>query len=120
MVNQYPSGQPELSVLKIKRNEHGLADRLWRNMTEMFAAVQQDRTEFEARFWRSYRLLRYIASRILREPKEVDQAIENCWRTASRHPQQFEHEGEFRSWLLRVLIDEALLLRNQQHTPAPA
>ena len=89
-------------------------------MTEMFAAVQQDGTEFESRFWRSDRLLRYIASRILREPKEVDQAIEDCWRTASRHPQQFEHEGEFRSWLLRVLIDEALLLRNQQHTPAPA
>ena len=89
-------------------------------MTEVFAAVQQDRTEFEARFWRSCRLLRHIASRILREPKEVDQAIENCWRTASRHPQQFEHEGESRSWLLRVLIDEALLLRDEPHTPPPA
>ena len=37
-------------------------------------------------------------------------AILNCWRTASRNPPHFEYEGSFRSWLVRVLIDEALAI----------
>jgi hypothetical protein len=37
-----------------------------------------------------------------------------CWLTASRNPPRFEYEGEFRRWLVRVLIDEAsAILRNK-------
>ena len=42
-------------------------------------------------------------------------AIQNCWRTASRNPPHFEYEGAFRSWLVRIIIDEALaILRESQ------
>ena len=53
-------------------------------------------------------------------PEHANKAVENCWHTASRRAPRFDHEGEFRSWLLRALIDEALaLLRNSQQTPKP-
>lgn len=36
--------------------------------------------------------------------------VENCEITASRNPPRFEGEGAFRSWLVRILIDEALAI----------
>jgi DNA-directed RNA polymerase specialized sigma24 family protein len=69
-----------------------------------------DTTLFDRRFWRSYRLLQFIACRILGDPERAKKAVENCWHSASACAPRFEYEGAFRSWLLRVLIDEALLL----------
>jgi DNA-directed RNA polymerase specialized sigma24 family protein len=65
---------------------------------------------FHARFWRCYQLLDFIAARVLGGPERAGDAVENCWLTASRNPPRFEHEGAFRSWLVRVLIDQALLV----------
>ena len=82
--------------------------------------LQEDSAIFDFRFWRSYRMLRFIACRVLGGPEHANKAVENCWHTASRHAPRFEHEGEFRSWLLRALIDEPLaLLRNSRQTPKP-
>jgi hypothetical protein len=39
--------------------------------------------------------------------------VESCRATASRNPPRFEYEGAFRSWLVRVLIDEALAIRQR-------
>ena len=69
---------------------------------------------FAARFERSRRLLHLIACRVLGGPEEAGDAIENSWVTAARNPPRFKYEGEFRSWLLRVVIDEALALRRQR------
>ena len=69
---------------------------------------------FAARFERSRRLLHLIACRVLGSPEEAGDAIENSWVTAARNPPRFKYEGEFRSWLLRVVIDEALALRRQR------
>lgn len=82
--------------------------------------VKEDRAVFEARFWHSYRILHFIACRVLGRSERAEEAVKNCWQTASRRPPRFEHEGEFRSWLLRVLIDEALALaRENNKTPEP-
>jgi DNA-directed RNA polymerase specialized sigma24 family protein len=78
---------------------------------------KEDPAVFDYRFWRCYRMLHFIACRILGGPERAAEAIGNCWRTASRHPPRFEYEGEFRGWLLRVLIDEALILRRNQQAP---
>jgi DNA-directed RNA polymerase specialized sigma24 family protein len=79
---------------------------------------QEQATEFDLRFGRCYRLLHFIAFRVLGDFADVDLAIHNCRRTASRNPLHFQYEGAFRSWLLRVLIDEALaLLRERQQVP---
>jgi DNA-directed RNA polymerase specialized sigma24 family protein len=66
---------------------------------------------FNARFVRSRSLLHFTARRILGGSAKAELAVWNCWRTASRNPPQFEHDGAFRSWLFRVLINEALAIR---------
>jgi hypothetical protein len=64
-------------------------------------------------------MLHMIARRILFDPELAEKAVENCRTTASRNPPRFEHGGAFKSWLFKVLIDEALALplENQQKGP---
>ena len=78
-------------------------NRLLESEQEQFAI-------FTDRFIRSYRLLHFIACRVLSDDERSPIAIQNCWRTASRNPPHFEYEAAFRSWLVRVLIDEALAI----------
>jgi RNA polymerase sigma-70 factor, ECF subfamily len=75
--------------------------------------MEEDDTVFQVRFTRCRKLLYFIAVRVLGGPEQAEDAIENCQRTASRNPPRFEHESAFRSWLLRVLIDEALAIRRK-------
>jgi DNA-directed RNA polymerase specialized sigma24 family protein len=77
------------------------------------ARMKEDRILFRVRFSRCRRLLHLIATRVLGGPERVKDAIDNCWRAASRNAPRFEYEGAFRSWLVRVLIDEALAIRRQ-------
>jgi DNA-directed RNA polymerase specialized sigma24 family protein len=65
---------------------------------------------FNDRFARSRSLLHFTACRILGCPAEAELAVRNCWRRASRNPPEFRHDGAFRSWLVRLLIDEALAI----------
>lgn len=67
------------------------------------------------RFLRSYRLLEFIACRVLGDEERAGNAVQNCWRTASRNPPHFEYEGAFRSWLVRILIDEALAILRESY-----
>ena len=80
--------------------------------------LNQEELIFNVRFWRCYRTLHFIACRVLGGPERAEEAIGNCWSIASRHPQRLADEREFRSWLLRVLIDEALVLRRES-LPTP-
>jgi hypothetical protein len=76
---------------------------------------QEQSAIFTQRFLRSYRLLNFIACRVLGDEDRALVAIQNCWQAASGNPPDFEYEGAFRSWLVRVLIDEALaILRESQ------
>ena len=78
-------------------------------------SLEEDPAVFGERFCRCQRLLHFIACRVLGSPERADDAIENCWLMASRNPPRFEYEGAFRSWLVRVLIDQALaLLRDKK------
>ena len=83
---------------------------LWRCSNIIVKREQKDPSIFAQRFSRSYRLLHLIACRVLGDEERVPLAIKNCWRSASRNPPYFEYEGAFRSWLVRVLIDEALVI----------
>jgi len=51
---------------------------------------------FFQRFLRNYRLLDFIACRVLGDEERAPIAVHNCWRTASRDPPHFEYEGAFR------------------------
>ena len=75
---------------------------------------------FAERFSRSYRLLYFIACRVLGDDERALIAIRNCWRTAFCSPPHLEYEGAFRSWLVRVLIDEALAVVRENKGNAAA
>lgn len=86
----------------------------------MFSSAEDETQEFHKRFLRSRGLLCLIASRVLDGGEGVDEAVENCFLTAIRNPQEFESEGSFRSWLLRILIDEALQILRQKNSTSTA
>jgi DNA-directed RNA polymerase specialized sigma24 family protein len=71
-------------------------------------STREQHAIFVQRFLRSYRLLSFIACRVLGDEQRACIAVQNCWRTVFRNPPHFEYEGAFRSWVLRALIDEAL------------
>jgi DNA-directed RNA polymerase specialized sigma24 family protein len=93
-----------------------------RSMTNDFLAAngpQEEPAIFDARFSRCFRLLHFVACRVLGGDERAHDAIAACWLTASRNPPRFEYEGAFRGWLVRVLIDEALaILRNETKSTA--
>jgi len=59
-------------------------------------------------------VLSLVAYRVLDNHEEAEDAVRNCLLAASANPLRFEHEGAFRSWLVRVLIDEAVMILNKQ------
>ena len=69
---------------------------------------------FKARFSRCRKMLFFLACRVLGSPEQVHDVVENCKIAASRNPPTFESEGAFRSWLARILIDEALAMVRQK------
>jgi len=71
-----------------------------------------------SRFSRYRPLLYSLARRVLGDKPGAENALENCWRTASGHPREFAYEGAFRSWLARVLIDEALAIVRKNREPS--
>jgi DNA-directed RNA polymerase specialized sigma24 family protein len=71
--------------------------------------------KFKERFSRCSPLLHFLAGRILGRHEEVEEAVRSCRITASHNLPRFEYEGAFRSWLVRILIDEALAIR-QRHS----
>jgi DNA-directed RNA polymerase specialized sigma24 family protein len=78
----------------------------------------EDPDIFHTRFSRCRRLLHFVAGRVLGGPERTEDVVENCWLKASRNPPRFEYEGAFRSWLVRVLIDEALAILRQNQPSA--
>jgi|HubBroStandDraft_6_1064221.scaffolds.fasta_scaffold1267165_2 DNA-directed RNA polymerase specialized sigma24 family protein len=87
--------------------------RMKRNAEILY--VESDPKMLEDRFARCRRLLHFLAARILGSQDETGDAVRNCRAAASRNPPSFESEGAFRSWLARILIDEACaLIRRKQ------
>ena len=80
------------------------------------------RSAFELHLSRNHELLYFIGCRILNCPEDAEDAVKNCLRTAaSRNPPDCSSEGAIKSWLVRILIDEAmLLLAKKQSNPAAA
>jgi DNA-directed RNA polymerase specialized sigma24 family protein len=80
--------------------------------------VQQLPPPFSARFSRYRRLLYFVACRVLgcSESNALSQrlaknAVQRCLSIASCNPPKLLNEGAFRSWLFRILLDEALAIR---------
>ena len=77
---------------------------------ELYPSNHERDIAFMERFWRRNSLLHFLAYRILGTHEGAGNAVENCRIVASRNPPGFEYEGAFRSWIARILIDEALAI----------
>jgi DNA-directed RNA polymerase specialized sigma24 family protein len=69
---------------------------------------QEQLDQFSDWFSRCRTTLHYMADLILNSSEMAEHAVQNCRHNASRLLPGFESEGEFRGWIFRVLIDEAL------------
>jgi DNA-directed RNA polymerase specialized sigma24 family protein len=74
----------------------------------MTLARRKEGDTFDERFSRLHKTLHFIACRILADRETAAFAVESCRRKASQNSSGFESEGAFHSWILRLLIDEAL------------
>ena len=90
-------------------------DHSWSVATIAVGIFLQERsTHFETRFSRYHGLLRFVACRVLPDGEGVAEAIGNCRARASQNLPEFEQEGAFRSWLVRILLDEAIAIRRRR------
>jgi DNA-directed RNA polymerase specialized sigma24 family protein len=69
-------------------------------------------------FSRYRHVLSVVAYRVLGDHAEAEDAVQNCLLTVVDNVPKFEHEGAFRCWLVRVLIDEAVTILAKQVSPA--
>jgi DNA-directed RNA polymerase specialized sigma24 family protein len=82
---------------------------------ELYPSNHERDIAFMERFRRCNSLLHFLAYRILGTHEGAGNAVENCRIVASRNPPGFEYEGSFRSWVARILIDEALAILRQRN-----
>lgn len=87
--------------------------------TSIVNTLEEGPAVFAIRFRRCRRLLYFIATRVLGAEERADDAVDDCFITASRPTRRFGSEGAFRCWLLRVLIDEALLILREEGDAIP-
>ena len=102
-------------------NTGAMTSQICRQPVPTFGA-QEHGEVLNERFSRCRGLLNFIACRVPGRSGRAELAVENTWLTASLNPTGFEYEGEFRSWLLRILIDEALAILHmdrQANRPKP-
>ena len=69
---------------------------------------------FVERFWKWRDSLFLVAHRVLGDWKAATEVVEACFRRTCSEPPKFASEGEFGSWLLRILIDESLQERQRR------
>jgi len=72
--------------------------------------LQGDRDAFEILFSRYRPILYRLAQRILCIHEESEDAVQNCSLAAFRKLKGFKYEGAFRSWLARILVNEAITI----------
>jgi RNA polymerase sigma-70 factor (ECF subfamily) len=72
--------------------------------------LQGDRDAFETLFSRYRPILYRLAQRILGIHEESEDAVQNCSLAAFRKLKSFKYEGAFRSWLARILVNEAITI----------
>jgi DNA-directed RNA polymerase specialized sigma24 family protein len=71
--------------------------------------------EFDLEFSRIRGSMQMIAEMVLDGAESVEEAIKKCQAAAARRRNRFASEGEFRSWLMREMLNEALvILRERQ------
>src|SRR5258708_34275627 len=81
--------------------------------------LQGDQEAFNVLFSKYRRLLYSLASRVLHSHEEAEDAVQNSSLLAFCKLPSFKHEGAFRSWLVRILVNEAVSILRQRKNRLP-
>src|SRR6267154_461343 len=114
------STSPELPPTTAERVRHVDTPVAGRHLEPDGESGKDKQSAFELQFSHARESLHFIAHRILNCAEEAEVAVKNCRLTASRNPPGFSSEGAFKSWLVRILIDEATLLLRKKENNATA
>ena len=87
-----------------------------RSKDETLSHSQGNLEGLDVLFARYRSVLSLIAYRVLGNREDAEEAVQNCLRLASDRAPRFDHEGAFRSWLARILIDEAVTILHKQRS----
>ena len=83
--------------------------------------LKGDQEALHVLFMRYRRLLYSLAYRLLRNHEEAEDAVQNCLLQGFRNLESVKSRGAFRSWLVRILINEALvIIRRKKSRPTIA
>jgi hypothetical protein len=84
------------------------------NEDETLSDSQGNLEALDVLFLRYRGVLSLVAYRVLGDHNQAEDAVQRCLQSASCNVPRFENEGVFRSWLARILIDEALLILQER------
>jgi DNA-directed RNA polymerase specialized sigma24 family protein len=79
-------------------------------------ATDGKREDFEQEFLRCRGLLRLIAERVLGGDDDVEEAMQRSYEAAACQRRRFRSDGEFRRWLARTVLNEALMILHEQES----
>jgi RNA polymerase sigma-70 factor (ECF subfamily) len=91
----------------------------WRSLTDLTddrlveLACEHDLTAFEALMRRHNRRLFRVARGILRDPSAAEDAVQETYLRAFTKLASYRPTGRFSSWLTRVALNEALMMRRR-------
>src|SRR5689334_9472892 len=72
--------------------------------------------DFEQEFLRYRGLLRLIAQRVLSGDADVEEAMQRSHVAAASQRRRFRSDGEFRRWLVRAVLNEALMILHEKES----
>ena len=67
-------------------------------------------------FLRCRGFLRLIAERVLIGDEEVEQAMQRSFAAVAGQRRRFRSDGEFRRWLARTVLNEALIILHERES----
>ena len=84
-------------------------------------AIRGDQDALEALFTRNNRALYHTALRVLGNPEDAEDALQEGLLSAYRNLRRFEGRAQFSTWLTRIVVNAALMRRRSQRArPAVA
>jgi len=78
----------------------------------------RNRDEFDAQFSRCLGSLRLVARRVLEGDDDVREALRRSYLAAAGQGRRLENGGEFRRWLVRTVLNEALMILHEKESRA--
>lgn len=89
----------------------------WHEAAAVGKSSTDESMSFYVRALRYRGLLHFVACRVLGNPDRADIVVENCLFSAAHRVTALDCEGAFRSRLVRMVIDQALVILHGRSIP---